>query len=297
MKLALIDMGSNSIRLLLGEYRAGQWHNQPKLLWTTRLGKREEDGNLSSASMEASFQALREIHIKIQNFGAQRVRAFATSAVREAPNGSDFMEEAARICPMEWSILSGQEEAVWGFRGAVGSDLEDGRHYAIIDIGGGSTELALGSKEGVYWTRSYPIGAVRLQALSNEGPQRIWEETKPFWDPMPIQGNFGYFLGIGGTITTLAAIDLQMGTYDAQVVQGYRLSRERIEAIIMDLRYKSSEERKQVLGLPAGRADIIVAGAEILTSFMDAYEVPYLLVSDRDGMEGIQAWESNCLEP
>ena len=123
--------------------------------------------------------------------------------------------------------------------------------------------------------------------MSDEGPQRVWEETQFLWDPMMIEGEFGEFIGIGGTLTTLAAIDLKLEDYDGTKVQGHKLSRETVEGIIMRLRYMSREERLQVKGLPAGRADIIVAGAEILTSFMDAYEVPHVFVSDQDGMEAM----------
>ena len=131
------------------------------------------------------------------------------------------------------------------------------------------------------------MGAVRLQSISDEGPQRVWEETRFLWDPMRIEGEFGEFIGIGGTLTTLAAIDLGLDHYDGTKVQGHKLSRETVEGIIMKLRYMSRDERLQVKGLPAGRADIIVAGAEILTSFMDSYEVPHVFVSDQDGMEAM----------
>ena len=90
----------------------------------------------------------------------------------------EFMDRISEHCPMEWRILSGDEEAIYGFNGALGDQLNDGRHYTTIDIGGGSTELALGNKDGVYWSRSYPVGAVRLQSMSDEGPQRVWEETR-----------------------------------------------------------------------------------------------------------------------
>lgn len=287
MKLAIIDIGSNSVRLLLATYENKIWHYEPKQLWTTRLGERNTDGTLRAESMEASYQAFRDIKKLADQYGAEYCFGFATSAVREAANGLEFMERISEYCPMEWRILSGDEEAIYGFNGALGDQLNDGRHYTTIDIGGGSIELALGNKDGVYWSRSYPVGAVRLQSMSDEGPQRVWEETQFLWDPMMIEGEFGEFIGIGGTLTTLAAIDLKLEDYDGTKVQGHKLSRETVEGIIMRLRYMSREERLQVKGLPAGRADIIVAGAEILTSFMDAYEVPHVFVSDQDGMEAM----------
>jgi len=289
MKLAIIDIGSNSIRLLLGEKNYGVWQNSRKELWTTRLGDRHEDGSLREASMSASFKAFAEINKKIQDFDTDKVLALATSAVREAPNGMDFLAEAKKYCNMETRILTGEEEAEYGFKGATRDYIEDGLHYCIIDVGGGSTELALGSKAGVYWSRSYKIGAVRLKEVSEEGPQRVWEETTNLWDPMPIAGPFGEFIGVGGTVTTLAAIFLGLEVYDEKKIQNVRLTREVIEGIIMNLRSMSFEERCTIPGLQAGRADIIVAGAEIITSFMDMYEVPSILVSEMDAMEGIQS--------
>ena len=288
MKAAIIDVGSNSIRLLLGTYSHGQWYNEPKRLWTTRLGKRNEDGSLTAESMEASYKAFSEIKAIAKDYGVEHCFAFATSAVREASNGLGFMEQATTYCSMTYRILSGDEEAAYGFKGALQDRLDDGLHYATIDIGGGSTELAVGSKDSIYWSRSYPVGAVRFKTLSDEGPQRIWEETQFLWDPMMIEGPFGDFIGIGGTITTLAAIDLKLIEYDGNKIQGHKLTRECVEGIILKLRYMSRDERLHVPGLQPGRVDIIISGAEILTSFMDAYEIPHIFVSEQDGMEALQ---------
>ncbi|MBS6542838.1 MAG: phosphatase, partial [Veillonella sp.] len=177
MKLAIIDIGSNSVRLLLATYENNIWHYEPKQLWTTRLGQRNSDGTLRTESMEASYQAFTEIKKLADQYGVECCFGFATSAVREASNGLEFMDRISEHCPMEWRILTGDEEAIYGFNGALGDQLNDGRHYTTIDIGGGSTELALGNKDGVYWSRSYPVGAVRLQSMSDEGHQRVWEET------------------------------------------------------------------------------------------------------------------------
>ena len=197
MKLAIIDIGSNSVRLLLATYENNIWRYEPKQLWTTRLGQRNADGTLRTESMDASYRAFGDIKKLAHEYGADYCYGFATSAVREAQNGLEFMERINTYCPMEWRVLSGDEEAIYGFNGALGDQLNDGRHYTTIDIGGGSTELALGNKDGVYWSRSYPVGAVRLQSMSDEGPQRVWEETRFLWDPMMIQGEFGEFIGIG----------------------------------------------------------------------------------------------------
>lgn len=288
VKAAIVDLGSNSLRLLLGTYDGKEWHNEPKRLWTTRLGKRAADGQLTEEAMTRSLDALKEIQGLIGSYGATRVVGVATSAVREASNGEAFMAEAVKACPMEPNVITGEEEAALGFAGAISSFPGDERHFGLIDIGGGSTEIALGTAEGAYWNRSYPIGAVRLKERSDEGPQEVWQETRPWFDPLPIEGPFGEFIAVGGTATTLAGMHLKMTEYNPGLIQGHQLTRAVIEGMILELRYMTPEERLQVPGLPATRADIIVAGAEILTSFMDWHEIPHVIVSERDGMEGMQ---------
>ena len=102
MKLAIIDIGSNSVRLLLATYENKIWHYEPKQLWTTRLGERNTDGTLRAESMEASYQAFRDIKKLADQYGAEYCFGFATSAVREAANGLEFMERISEYCPMEW---------------------------------------------------------------------------------------------------------------------------------------------------------------------------------------------------
>lgn len=288
MKLGIVDLGSNSFRVLLGTYDGSNWQNEPKQLWTTRLGQRDAQGLLTEEAMERGLQALEEICAVLDAYGATIRIGLATSAIREAENGRGFLERAQKICPMEYRVLSGEEEATYGFKGATVYENPD-FHYATIDVGGGSTEIALGDAQHVYFTKSYPAGAVRMQEMSSKGPQRVWEETVHMWDELPITGTFGEFIGIGGTATSLAAIDLQMETYDPKRIQGHRLDRGTIEAMVLQLRYMSREERLQVKGLQPGRVDIIVPGAEIITSLMDTYQIGSIVISEADGLEG---WQS-----
>ncbi len=287
-RIGIVDLGSNSFRVLLGTYDGSQWQNEPKQLWTTQLGKRHSNGLLTEEAMERGVQALKEIEEILTDYGATIRIGLATSAIRESGNGKDFLEKAKQVCPMEYRVLNGEEEATYGFIGATVYENPD-FHYATIDVGGGSTEIALGDANHVYFTKSYPAGAVRMQDISSEGPQRVWEETVRMWDELPIEGTFGEFIGIGGTATSLAAIDLQMESYDPRRIQGHRMDRGTIEAMILQLRYMSREERLEVKGLQPGRVDIIVPGAEIITSLMDTYQIGSIVVSEADGLEGWQA--------
>ncbi len=287
-RIGIVDLGSNSFRVLLGTYDGVQWQNEPKQVWTTQLGKRSSDGLLTKEGIERGLQALQEIRKVLDAYGATIRIGLATSAIREAGNGKEFLDLAKEVCPMEYRVLSGEEEATYGFKGATVYEHPD-FHYATIDVGGGSTEIALGDAKHVYYTKSYPAGAVRMQEMSSEGPQRVWEETARMWEELPIEGTFGEFIGIGGTVTSLAAIDLQMETYNPKQIQGHRMDRGTIEAMILQLRYMSREERLQVKGLQPGRVDIIVPGAEIITSLMDTYQIGSIVVSEADGLEG---WQS-----
>lgn len=295
MRIAIVDLGSNSFRLLLGQKSKDSrvseiniWKNEPKRLWTTRLGNRDVSGNLTNESMQCGIDALKEIQKEIAAFQPDKVIGIGTSALREAKNSSLFIEKAIEICPMELHVISGEEEGRLGFMGATQDVLQSGLHYGVLDVGGGSTEVSLGSKEGVYWTTSYLAGAVRFKEISQEGPQHVWEETVRMWDPLPLQGPFGDMIAVGGTATSLAAIHLSLDVYDSKRIQGHRLTREAIEGMILQLRYMSCEERAKVPGLQPERADIIVAGAEIITSFMDTHEIGSIVVSDTDGMEGAE---------
>ena len=287
-KIGIVDLGSNSFRVLLGTYDGSQWQNEPKQIWTTQLGKRSSDGLLTKEAVERGLQALKEICEVLDAYDATIRIGLATSAIRESGNGQDFLKQAKEVCPMEYRVLSGEEEAAYGFTGATVYEHPD-FHYATIDVGGGSTEIALGDADHVYFTKSYPAGAVRMQEMSAEGPQRVWEETVRMWDELPIEGTFGEFIGIGGTATSLAAIDLQMETYDPKQIQGHRMDRGTVEAMILQLRYMSREERLEVKGLQPGRVDIIVPGAEIITSLMDTYQIGSIVISEADGLEG---WQS-----
>lgn len=288
MKLGTIDLGSNSFRLLLGQKIHDEWHNEDKRLWTTRLGQRDKSGYITQEAFEKGLDALKHIYKECQNYGVDAIVGIATSAIRESQNGAEFVEAAKRVCPMDLRVIDGNEEARLGFIGATADVIGDGNHYAVLDVGGGSTEVSLGSKDGVYWTASYQVGAVRMKAISDQGPQHIWEETVRLWDQFPLSGSFGGCIAVGGTATSLGAIHQKMATYDTKKIQGYRLSREAIEGMILELRYMSDEERSCVLGLQAERADIIVAGAEIITSFMDTHELGSIVLSDKDGMEGAE---------
>lgn len=289
MKVGIFDIGSNSVRFFVAEKQERKWSFGSKMLWTTRLGKKEE--GLSLLKEERMLQTLTALAEGMQagkKDGVDQFYAYATAAVREADNRETFLQMVKNELSLEVNVLSGEQEASLSFFGAVQESLAKADSCLVVDIGGSSTELAWGDAKGLFWFQSYPMGAVRFQQLSLSGPQRIWQEAELMWDNLPKEKYSGpdVVFGVGGTITTLAAIDLKMDVYDAKRIQGHCLTRAAVEGHIQFLRYATIEERADVCGLPAQRRDIIVAGGEILCAFMDRYGVEQIIVSDCDGMEG-----------
>ena len=148
-RIGIVDLGSNSFRVLLGSYDGIKWNNERKQIWTTQLGRRASDGLLTEEAIARGIQALTEIQDVLDAYGATIRIGLATSAIRESGNGQDFLDKAKQVCPMEYRILTGEEEAAYGFKGATVYENPD-FHYATIDVGGGSTEIALGDVGRVY---------------------------------------------------------------------------------------------------------------------------------------------------
>ncbi len=309
-KYAVIDIGSNSLRLMTGWQEVpGTWIFSPKELATTRLGKDiDETHHLSPAGMEASFAAMEGW--KEQLTGVP-VCAVATSAVREAIDGQAFLAEVrarfgwhTRISSafqpalaflaevrarFGWHCraISGLEEASLSFTGATAS-LSPDVTAAVIDIGGGSSEVAVGRGGDLCWSHSYPMGAVRFtrgEVMSHQAVAHLEKRCYQEWLPMQVQPDL--LIGVGGTLTTLAAMDLQLAVYDAEKVEGHRVSYDALCGHIERLQAMTPEERRHVPGLQPKRSDIIVAGLLIAKSFLQRYHIPAITVSERDLMEGV----------
>ena len=214
-KYAVIDIGSNSLRLMTGWQEVpGTWIFSPKELATTRLGKDiDETHHLSPAGMEASFAAMERWKGQLTGIP---VCAVATSAVREAVDGQAFLAEVRARFGWHCRAISGLEEASLSFTGATAS-LNPDVTAAVIDIGGGSSEVAAGRGGDLCWSHSYPMGAVRFtrgEVMSHQDVAHLERHCYQEWLPMKIRPDL--LIGVGGTLTTLAAMDLQLAVYDAE---------------------------------------------------------------------------------
>jgi exopolyphosphatase/guanosine-5'-triphosphate,3'-diphosphate pyrophosphatase len=214
MRVGAVDLGTNSTRLLVADVDGTDVDEAERLLQITRLGDRvDADGRLSDAAMERVHAVLNRYAARARELGAERVLATATSAVRDAANGAEFLTEVGARHGFETRLLSGREEAELTFRG-VTSRLAAEAGTLVCDVGGGSTELVLGGPEGVIDATSLDIGCVRMSERCLHSDPPTAGQVTSLRDavarllPESLTRRAARLVGVAGTVTTLAAIDL-----------------------------------------------------------------------------------------
>lgn len=279
MKIAVIDVGSNSVRL--GMIADGK--TLYKRIQTTRLGEGLSFcGSMKSEAIERSAEAVAFFAAQAREEGAQKVFVFATAAVRSASNGGDFVARVKELCGITVDVISGEKEAEIGILGALG--YGDG---GIIDLGGASTEVTVRLAGKTVYAKSVDIGAVRLYDLAARDREKL---EKAIADKLPEYGAFcakPYDMwGVSGTATTLAALKNGLKEYDANIVQGTVLTVEEIENYADELLNTPVEKICETCTVDVRRADIIGGGALLLARLLQKFEIEKIRVSDRDNLEG-----------
>jgi exopolyphosphatase/guanosine-5'-triphosphate,3'-diphosphate pyrophosphatase len=289
IRVAAIDLGSNSTRLLVADVAEGRVDELTRHLRITRLGEGvDARGRLLPLPIARVRNCLSDYRRTIEDLGAERVLVIGTSAVRDAENGEAFLGE------IEWSygfatrLLSGDEEALLTFRGvAAERRLEPGT--LIVDVGGGSTELIMGRHRGVDHHGSLDLGCVRMteRFLASDPPTADELEAcaEAVRSALPRLAPRAA-IGVAGTVTSLAALDLGLVTYDSELVHGHLISAAAVEEQLDRLASLSVAERRRVPGLEPERAPVIVAGAVILHEVLAAFGLAGLEASERDLLDG-----------
>ncbi|NPV28718.1 MAG: Ppx/GppA family phosphatase [Firmicutes bacterium] len=288
-RFAAIDIGTNSTRLLIAEVEGGRVIPRFFALRMTRVGEGVARGEgLRPEPVARTLRALQEFGALARRYGVSCMRVVATSAVREAPNAPGFLKQVREEAGFEVDVISGEEEAYLSYLGACRA-LPGVAEGVVVDIGGGSTEFTFPARPGAPASGlrcvSVPLGAVRL----TERPALLSELLAPMkavLDEIALRRERN-LIGVGGTITTLAAVDQALATYDPDRVHGYRLTRDAVERILFHLAAKNKDERKNVPGLQPERADIIVAGTTILWAILGYLQIPEITVSEADLLHGI----------
>jgi len=292
IRVGAVDMGTNSTRLLVADVDGADLAEVERLLRITRLGDRvDADGRLSDAGMERVHTVLEGYAARARELGAERVLATATSAVRGADNGSEFLAGVRRRHGFETRLLSGREEAELTYRG-VTSRLAAGPGTLVCDIGGGSTELVLGGPAGVLDATSLDVGCVRMseRCLRSDPPAAAelaeLREAVAALLPREITSRTSTLVGVAGTVTTLATIDLGLDREIPEEIDGHALEAAAVEALLGQLAAVPLAERREVRGLMPERAPTIVAGAAIAAEVLRATGSGRMLVSERDILHG-----------
>jgi exopolyphosphatase / guanosine-5'-triphosphate,3'-diphosphate pyrophosphatase len=292
MRVGVVDLGTNSTRLLVAEVDDGRVEEVARHTQITRLGEGvDERRKLLPLPIARVRNVLADYRRELEELRAERVLAIGTSAIRDAENGEAFLGE------VEWSygfatrLLSGSDEAQLTRRG-VANGRELGDDTLVLDVGGGSTELITARDR-----KSLDVGSVRLteRHLHSDPPtdEELEAAARAVRDELPsLEPDDA--IGVAGTITTLAALEL--GGYDPQRVHGYRLSREGVGAQLDRLASLSLAQRRELAGLEPERAPVIVAGAVIVREVLDRYGLAGLEVSERDILHGA-ALEAAALPP
>ncbi len=298
-KYAAIDIGTNSMRLLLAGIENGKIVKRQKYINTTRIGSSvDKDRKISEEGIVRNIHALNKFAQQAKEYGAEKTLAMATSAVRDAKNGSEFIKRAYEESGVDIKIISGEEEASLGYKGVV-AGLKNSSSIVVIDIGGGSTELILGEGSKLKEAKSLNIGAVRMTerhittnpvSLSecNKLEEAIKEEVMGGLGQVSNTINTNYnLIGIGGTITTLASLHQELEPYDPQKVHNYKLTFKKIIHLKEKLLKLKVEEIKKLKGIHPKRADIILAGITILSVVMENLGLEQITVSEYDNLEGL----------
>jgi exopolyphosphatase/guanosine-5'-triphosphate,3'-diphosphate pyrophosphatase len=239
------------------------------------------------AATQRTIQALREFQEIARQYGTEsHFYCFGTSAVREAENREEFLNEVRLHCGVDIEVISGEREASLGFAGSVEG------YGGMVDIGGGTTEVMIGSLQDVWFAHSFFIGTVRCHAMfpgADDAQPDAFEAAHRHAEEVfcAIPNTDGViFTAIGGTATALAALDLKLAVYDPARVQGHEISLERMQELCLMLEGMTKEQRKGIAGMEEKRADVIVFGAIIMLSFMEGVGATHIIVSDRDNQEG-----------
>jgi exopolyphosphatase/guanosine-5'-triphosphate,3'-diphosphate pyrophosphatase len=307
MRVAALDLGTNTTRLLVADVHDGSVEEVVRRSRITRLGEGvDARRRLLPLPITRVRNSLADFRRELETLGAERALAVATSAIRDAENGEAFLGEIEWSYGFKTRLLSGDDEALLTLRGVASGRKLDGRAL-VIDIGGGSTELVAGSPDHITFRISTDLGSVRLteRYLRGDPPgegelsvcaaairsllaERVPDEARTGVDTA---------IGVAGTITSLAALDIGLVEYDAERVHGHRLTHDAVHAQLTRLAAISLAERRQVPGLEPERAPVIVAGAMILRETMRYFGLGEVEVSERDLLDGAALEAARLPEP
>lgn len=296
MRVAAIDVGTNSTRLLVAEGLADGFRPIDRRMTITRLGQGVDERRvLAPEALDRTFRTIADYAATCGELGVQKLRVTGTSAVRDAHNREEFFDGVRKLTGTEAELLSGEEEARATFLGTL-SDLDEEGPVMVVDIGGGSTEFIVGRqvperlvsldfgcvRMHEKYLHSDPPAASEIAALRDEVIGAIREARKELDMPPGAR-----VIGVAGTATQLATLKSGLPLYDPDVTHHLVLSHGDIRLLAKRLKSLTYSQRKEIPALEPGRADVIVAGAEILLCVLEVFDSAEILVSEKDILDGL----------
>lgn len=282
IRRAVIDIGTNSVKLLVADVAGGQVVPVLETSHQTRLGQGfYENRVLQPAPVAETAAAVADFVNLARRQAAVSVRAIGTSAAREATNAGDLLEAVAQACGLVVEIISGTQEADWAFRGVTTDPALAAERLLLLEVGGGSTEFVVGQGSRREFEASFPLGTVRLMSSFAPGdPPRpddlarcrarvttlLREQVRPAMNralDTPLEPGSLTLIGTGGTSSIVARIEARLDHYDRARMEALRLTRARLTELVNRLWSLPLEARKQIVGLPPNRADVILFGTVI----------------------------------
>lgn len=296
---AVIDVGTNSVKLLAGEVLEGIVTPIDERSEQTRLGAGfYENHELQPVPIARTASAVARFVAHAREVEAESIRIIATSAARDARNADELVGAIRRAAALRVEIISGEQEAEWVFRGVTSDPKLHGKKLLILDVGGGSTEFILGERDRHSFRQSFPLGSVRLLEKQRPGDPpsladlagcRQWLQT--FFDDQigPAMESLlsgaarehVTLVGTGGTTTILARMERKMTNFERSQIEGTVLTRQQILEYMVHLWSLPLARRKTLPGLPPNRADVIIMGVAIYEAVMEHFNLPDLYVSTR----------------
>jgi exopolyphosphatase/guanosine-5'-triphosphate,3'-diphosphate pyrophosphatase len=296
MRVAAIDVGTNSTRLLVAEDLPGGFRPVDRRMIITRLGQGvDRRRTLAPEALQRTLSTIADYAAACGEYGVERLRVTGTSAVRDARNREEFFDAVRHLTGQDPELLSGEQEARTTFTGVV-SDLPHAGPILVVDIGGGSTELVFGTGKperlvsmDVGCVRTYekhlhsdPPSQEEIAALHADVRARLGASQSTLRVPRGTR-----LVGVAGTVSQLATLKTGLSVYDPEVTHHAVLSHGDVRLLARRLGSLPYDKRRRVKGLEPGRADVIIAGAQILICVMEAFDLPEVTVSERDILDGL----------
>jgi exopolyphosphatase/guanosine-5'-triphosphate,3'-diphosphate pyrophosphatase len=298
-RLAAIDIGTNTVKLLVAARDGGKLTPLFEDSQTTRLGEGvDKTSRLLPEAIERTAACVAAFAARARQLGASSIRAVATSSARDGENRDDFVRRVRELAGIEVEVISGEREAELIFAGVCSNDHLRDTPLLVMDVGGGSAEFIVGRRGRLERRCSVHAGAVRMterflhsDPVAPAGFDAMMAHLRGLMEPALAQFDLAgrAMLGTGGTITTAAAMDLRLAKFSVEAISNHPLSLSRLETMLGQLRGMTLAERRQLPGLPAARADIIIAGVAAFVVAMELARQPSLTVSTRGLRFGLLA--------